>query len=80
MLEEQKYLCKICHLPGFKLDPQSCTLLVVDHCHTTSLVRGLLCHNCNRALGLLKDNISSVKRALFYLKSAETISKESTPK
>ena len=47
--------------------------LVVDHCHATGKVRGLLCHNCNRALGLLKDKISVLKNAIQYLEGATTI-------
>lgn len=47
------------------------TRLSVDHCHTTGLVRGLLCHRCNTALGLLKDNIQTVESALSYLKRCE---------
>lgn len=80
MLDKQKHLCYICELPGFKLDPRSHTLLVVDHCHISGQVRGLLCHNCNRALGLLKDDVKRLSKAITYLKSAETISEESTPK
>jgi hypothetical protein len=47
--------------------------LMVDHCHATGKVRGLLCHNCNRALGLLKDDKSTIRRALEYLEGATTI-------
>jgi hypothetical protein len=54
--------------------------LVVDHCHSSGEVRGLLCHNCNRALGLLKDSVDSLMRAARYLEGATTISKGSTPK
>lgn len=32
-------------------------------------VRGLLCGNCNRAIGLLKDDIKSLERAIEYLKN-----------
>ena len=40
----------------------------VDHNHTTGAVRGLLCPDCNLALGLLRDNAESLKRATRYLK------------
>jgi hypothetical protein len=52
------------------------TNFVVDHCHATGKVRGLLCHNCNRALGLMQDNIENIKRAADYLEGATTIRKE----
>ncbi len=39
----------------------------VDHCHKTGKVRGLLCGNCNTALGLLKEDASIVISLLSYL-------------
>ena len=39
----------------------------VAHCHTTGEVRGLLCHSCNGGLGLFKDNIDSLRKAIEYL-------------
>lgn len=41
----------------------------VDHDHDTGAVRGLLCQTCNRALGLLGDNLEVVRRALDYLQT-----------
>jgi len=79
MLEEQQHRCAICPSEGFTMDPKHKLKLVVDHCHTTGRVRGLLCHNCNRALGLLKDSRSSLERAIGYLEGATTIPKGSTP-
>lgn len=80
MLKNQNNKCKICFGPGFKMADHHDLLLVVDHCHETGIIRGLLCHNCNRALGLLKDSIFNLLSAKDYLEGATTISKESTPK
>lgn len=40
---------------------------VVDHCHKSTKVRGLLCMNCNQALGKFKDDISRLFSAAAYL-------------
>lgn len=41
--------------------------LCVDHNHDTGLVRGLLCSNCNMALGHFKDSILYLQKAIEYL-------------
>ena len=41
----------------------------IDHCHTTGIVRGVLCSFCNMGLGHFKDNITSLANAIKYLKS-----------
>lgn len=80
LLDKQKGLCAICNGVGFKMADYHNLQLVVDHCHDTGKVRGLLCHNCNRALGLLQDSTTALESAIKYLEGATTISKESTPK
>lgn len=39
----------------------------VDHDHATGLVRGLLCHRCNTALGLLRESRRMLKAIDRYL-------------
>ena len=41
--------------------------LSIDHNHSTGKVRGLLCDKCNRAIGLMQENINSLKSAIEYL-------------
>jgi hypothetical protein len=40
---------------------------VVDHCHNTGKVRGILCDTCNRCMGLLKDDPDLLMSAAAYL-------------
>jgi hypothetical protein len=39
----------------------------VDHCHDTGKVRGVLCFNCNAALGHLKDDSTRLQLLIKYL-------------
>jgi hypothetical protein len=62
MEAEQDGKCAICR--------RSCATgqnLSVDHCHDSLKVRGLLCRNCNRAIGLLEDNVEWLANAIDYL-------------
>lgn len=59
MLLKQENKCKICN----KIKE-----LVVDHCHKTGKVRGLLCFKCNQGLGFLKDDAVLMDRAIKYIK------------
>lgn len=52
--------CAICRAP-FVSTPH------IDHDHGSGEVRGLLCANCNTALGKLRDCPVVVGRALQYL-------------
>lgn len=42
--------------------------LVVDHCHTTGAVRGILCSSCNSGLGYFRDNPEFLRNAIAYLR------------
>ena len=61
MLNAQEGRCWICgiHCSEKKLH--------IDHDHTTGIVRGLLCGNCNRGLGLFTENKQSLEKAIRYL-------------
>jgi hypothetical protein len=69
MFKEQNGLCAICGqtLPLLQNKKYN-SLLCVDHDHTTGKIRGLLCSNCNKAIGLLKDDVIIIESAANYLK------------
>lgn len=62
LIKKSNNQCMICGSPPLKKK------LSIDHCHSTKKVRGLLCHYCNMALGLFKDNTDIMQKAIEYLK------------
>jgi hypothetical protein len=69
IIEAQEYKCQICleelrGLPSWQVH--------LDHDHAISdrpNVRGVLCHKCNKTLGLIRDNIEHLENAITYLRS-----------
>jgi len=60
LLSKQKGVCAICK--------KSVPILAVDHNHETGAIRGLLCKNCNLALGFISDDINIAFSMIEYLK------------
>ncbi len=64
-LERQNGGCAICG------EPPTTQILVVDHCHKSGKIRGLLCHKHNSAIGFLNDSPELIKKANEYLGEAK---------
>ena len=71
MLSKQDNCCAICK---GKEPYGRHKRFTVDHNHKTGEVRGLLCNRCNTALGLVEDNIHTLKSMIQYLESHEETS------
>jgi len=69
MLQNQNHRCAICLTD----DPKT-KGWCIDHCHTTKIVRGILCSNCNSAIGLMKENTFALRAAIEYLCRANMLS------
>lgn len=67
-LEHQNNSCKICQRL-LVLQALTGDSVVVDHCHTSGEVRGLLCNECNRGLGYFRDSPNALKAAAAYLET-----------
>lgn len=68
-LIDQNGKCAICGESGNgrSLCNNNTTSLHVDHCHKTKKVRGLLCNRCNIALGMMRDDMQILSKAIEYL-------------
>ena len=68
LLKEQDYKCKTC---GRTTEKRLC----IDHDHSCcagekscgKCIRGLLCFDCNVALGMIKDDLGTLTRMIKYL-------------
>lgn len=68
MLTCQGGRCAACgELPNSRLRGKTPISLAVDHCHATGRVRGLLCANCNAALGMVNDDPEKLEALMTYL-------------
>ena len=68
LFEQQNGVCSICGLPETKKSfGKHVRRLSIDHCHKTGKVRGLLCNQCNVALGNFNDDIDVMSSAISYL-------------
>ena len=65
LLRDQEGKCGLCRQEA--RHEERLTRLVFDHDHQTGQLRGLICGRCNRGLGLLGDDLVSLKRAVEYL-------------
>ncbi len=63
MLTASNGKCEICGAAHGKNGER----LVVDHCHQRMCVRGILCRECNSALGMMQDSPDVLRSAIKYL-------------
>jgi hypothetical protein len=62
-LDDQGGVCAICSTNS----PGGRGQFHADHDHQTNQPRGVLCHNCNVALGNFKDSPELLQKAIVYL-------------
>jgi hypothetical protein len=60
----QNFQCAVCGVHQDNLEKSLC----VDHDHNNGKIRGLLCSNCNIAIGFLKEDENLLLSAISYLK------------
>ena len=67
ILKKQNGVCAICS--GTDLGRKNAKYFVIDHCHETNKIRGLLCYKCNTLLGLCNDDPEILLSGALYLKN-----------
>lgn len=70
LLQSQNNVCAVCGQPC-----PTGNHLAVDHDHKTGKMRGLLCVNCNMALGYVQDDPDLLRKLADYLENHKGASK-----
>jgi hypothetical protein len=65
MIINQNGKCKICQSYFFSTKNTH-----LDHCHSTGVIRGVLCTTCNTGLGMFKDDIGLLSKAILYINNS----------
>lgn len=78
MLEGQGGRCAACGRVETRILKGLVSRLSVDHCHATGVVRGLLCHNCNLAVGHMQDDPAVAYALAAYLERATNADEEAS--
>ncbi len=75
LLNKQNNKCAICGIDHniYKNTSHRNKRFAIDHCHSTGIIRGLLCCKCNRGLGYFKDSEENLLKAAKYLKGNDMI-------
>ncbi len=60
LIEKQNGVCAICKKAAY---------LYIDHDHASGIVRGMLCLQCNTALGNFNDDKRLLQEAIKYLRN-----------
>lgn len=61
MFASQGYACAVCGAP------ESGSRHHIDHDHDTGVIRSILCHGCNVALGMAKDDPDRLRALAAYI-------------
>ena len=70
MIDAVDWQCPICSV-SLELSTGNGTRqneAVIDHCHDTLNIRGVLCSTCNIGLGQFQDDIGNLQNAIKYLR------------
>ena len=66
-LIRQNHLCAICEI---QLENNKDKRFIhADHNHTTKKPRGILCRDCNIGIGMFRDKVDVIKKAIKYLEA-----------
>lgn len=66
-IDMSNYYGKQCPICNKKMGKKGTARAIPDHCHKSGKLRGVICNNCNTAIGKLKDDPDVIYRALCYL-------------
>ena len=68
MLADQGGVCKLCGSAETNHYRGKVRRLSVDHCHSSGVIRGLLCTLCNVCIGAARDDVDLMARMIEYVR------------